>query len=365
MSTFLTLLALGGLIIWAGKEGSEKQRKAEEIAAEEKRRKKSRCKFDDGISEAEFAELANKVAKKIKRIKNVKVSGPLVFCEVESQSGISTWTFSVDFNDYGHISGKYWIESQNKDSIIPDKIGKRISEQLLMDVIPGVKQSAKADSYGSDDDAENDEPAADKNITESPRTKKKRKYLLHFVLFSLSCIAAICLYQYWQESKLIYVGAESTSLHKQSCSAVYELLSRSGFSNIHLEEVCDLPFDQIEHEGELIGVTINGTASFASSDRVPHDAEVVITYHGLKLVSAPVMGKEAKGMNYTEIETAFADAGFVNIVLEPIPDIVLGWFVKDGEVDSVLIEGDHEYSQGTLYRPDAEVRIKYHTAKGK
>ena len=157
----LGLLALGGLVAWIGREGRKNREEAEQRAAQENRRRNSKCRFDDGISETEFAEVAIKAAKKIKRVKNISVSGPTVCGEVESQSGISTWDFYVGFNDYGHITGKYWIRSENDDSSIPRRIGEMISEQLLQLTHAETAQTAENDFYDSDDDV--DKPIADEN----------------------------------------------------------------------------------------------------------------------------------------------------------------------------------------------------------
>lgn len=358
---FLGLLALGGLIAWIGHEGEKNREEAEQRAAQENQRRNSKCKFDDGVSETEFAELAIKVAKKIKRVKNISVSGPVVCGEVESQSGISTWDFYVDFNDYGHITGKYWIRSENDDSSIPRRIGEMISEQLFQIAHAEAAQAAEYNFYDSDDDI--DEPIADENIANALQPKKKRRGRIIFILLALLCSTGFLAYNYWQYSKLIFVGTAASSFNNQDYSEVCEVLTGVGFSNIYLNEIFDLTYDQKENEGRIISVTIDGADSFTSSDKFPYDAEVIIAYHGLKPVVVPVTSKAAKGVNYIDIQTAFNDAGFVNIVLEPMPDIVFGWFVKDGEVDAVLINGESKYSEGAQYRPDVEVVIKYHTLK--
>ncbi len=357
----LGLLALGGLVAWIGREGRKNREEAEQRAAQENWRRNSKCRFDDGISEPEFAEVAIKAAKKIKRVKNISVSGPTVCGEVESQSGISTWDFYVDFNDYGHITGKYWIRSENDDSSIPRRIGEMISEQLLQLTHAETAQTVEDDFYDSDDDV--DKPIADENTANALQTKKKRKGHIVFILLTLLCSVGFLTYNYWQYSKLIFVGSASSSFNNQDYSDAYEVLTGAGFSNIYLNEIFDLTYDQKENEGRILSVIIDGADSFASSDKFPYDAKVIISYHGLKPVVTPVTSKGAKGVNYIDIQTAFNDAGFVNIVLEPIPDIVLGWFVKDGEVDAVLVNGESKYSEGAQYRPDVEVVIKYHTLK--
>lgn len=97
-----------------------------EAREEEQRRRNSPCHFNDGISENDFRDIAMKAKKKIRRIKEYSVDGPIVRGTVRSNSGISSWDFRIDFNDYGHITGKYWLTSENYDSGIPTAIADNI-----------------------------------------------------------------------------------------------------------------------------------------------------------------------------------------------------------------------------------------------
>lgn len=101
-----------------------------EAAEEEERRKNTPCDFVDGISQTDFDQMALSSCKHIKRLTDVYTDGPIVYGTVRSQSGISSWSFKIDFNDYGHITGQYWIASDNNDSDIPSAIAKRISSSI-------------------------------------------------------------------------------------------------------------------------------------------------------------------------------------------------------------------------------------------
>lgn len=97
---------------------------------EEKRRKSTVCNFDGEITEEDFDAMVRCSGKGIKRIIGLSVDGPVVYGTVRSQSGISDWNFRIDFNDYGEVTGRYWISSDNKDSEIPKTIAKRIAQQI-------------------------------------------------------------------------------------------------------------------------------------------------------------------------------------------------------------------------------------------
>ncbi len=98
--------------------------------AEEKKRKNTPCSFNDKITEEEFKYIAEAACSSIKRVIEVSVEGPIVNASVRSQSGISNWQFKIDFNDYGSVTGKYWLTNENSDSQIPSVIAERIKEEI-------------------------------------------------------------------------------------------------------------------------------------------------------------------------------------------------------------------------------------------
>ncbi len=97
---------------------------------EEEKRKQSSCNFSDGISEKDFKWIVSRSGNNIKRLAELSTDGPIVYGTVWAQSGISKWTFTIDFNDYGKITGKYWISSNNSDSDIPGALAKRIQNSI-------------------------------------------------------------------------------------------------------------------------------------------------------------------------------------------------------------------------------------------
>ena len=123
------LLAGGALLLLAGKGIKEANDKAKAAAAEEELRRNTPCLFDNGISETVFNDIVIDQAKRIKRL-TVEVKGAVVSGTVRSQSGISDWYFTSDFNDYGKITGKYWLKSDNGQSDIPTVVSDRIAEDI-------------------------------------------------------------------------------------------------------------------------------------------------------------------------------------------------------------------------------------------
>lgn len=137
------LLIASPIWIWLIKSGIRDAKKASreaELEREQQERERNRqreidrrntaCLFRDGITKLEFEEIARRSAKRIKRL-HIDVDAPIVNCEVDSQSGISTWEFTLDFNDFGHITGTYWITKRgNYDSSIPNRFAELMQEAI-------------------------------------------------------------------------------------------------------------------------------------------------------------------------------------------------------------------------------------------
>lgn len=97
---------------------------------EEQERGNTPCVFSENLTEEMFQRIAIGEAKNIKRLW-VEVNGAKVYGNVKSASGISTWSFTLDFNDFGAVTGRYWKRTENADSQIPDTLGKRIQDAIL------------------------------------------------------------------------------------------------------------------------------------------------------------------------------------------------------------------------------------------
>ena len=67
---------------------------------------------------------------KSESVLNSNRNGLIVSGSFRSQSGLTSCDFEIDFNDYGHITGKYWISSENPESSIPKHITQNICDLL-------------------------------------------------------------------------------------------------------------------------------------------------------------------------------------------------------------------------------------------
>lgn len=75
----------------------------------------------------------------------------------------------------------------------------------------------------------------------------------------------------------------------------------------------------------------------------------------------PSASSVQKGRDYQQVLEQFEEKGFTNIKLETLDDLVTGLLTKDGEVESVSVDGNLGYSADTWYPADVEVIITYHT----
>ena len=108
---------------WNNQERLEKKQ-------DEERRQSLSIQFPEFLNQEEFNRIIHEEANQIIRIKKIEINQALINFEVYSISRISTWFFTLDYNDYGSLTGKVRISRDNTDSSIPKNISLRISERL-------------------------------------------------------------------------------------------------------------------------------------------------------------------------------------------------------------------------------------------
>src|SRR5690554_3205083 len=99
-------------------------------ARETAKRKSTPPVFDDRLTVQDFKEIVNQIAQKTPRVIGASSDGLIVEVRVRSNSGLTQWRAEIDFNDYGRPTGNYWINSDNKQSPIPELIAKGIQGEI-------------------------------------------------------------------------------------------------------------------------------------------------------------------------------------------------------------------------------------------
>lgn len=111
-------------------EGRKHTKEMEERRKTEERRKAIPPCFDDGITKDEFEAMVRSVVEKLPRIRTLEIDGLVVKIRVNSNSGLSVWSATVDFNDFGHLTGWYQINSNNDQSPIPRALARGVKERI-------------------------------------------------------------------------------------------------------------------------------------------------------------------------------------------------------------------------------------------
>ena len=78
-------------------------------------------------------------------------------------------------------------------------------------------------------------------------------------------------------------------------------------------------------------------------------------------IRLPASSSDYKNQSYTDVLDDFESAGFTNIKLKIIYDLVTGWLTSDGEIEEVLVNGSSSFTKGDLFPKDTEIVISYHT----
>lgn len=78
-------------------------------------------------------------------------------------------------------------------------------------------------------------------------------------------------------------------------------------------------------------------------------------------IKMPFSASACKGENYQEVVADLEEAGFTNVQVEILDDLIIGFLTEDGEVEQVTINGDTTFSTDTRCPKDAEIVVTYHT----
>lgn len=124
---FLDNLLIGGVAALIGSGIRQTYRNAQET----KRRKNSKLHFDSRLGPQEFIDIASRIGKRTPRVARIVTNGMTIVLEVRSNSGLSTWTAEIDFNDYGRLTGTYWLTSENTQSPIPGFFANAVQAEIV------------------------------------------------------------------------------------------------------------------------------------------------------------------------------------------------------------------------------------------
>lgn len=313
-----------------------------EYSRREKVRKKRiecPCSFKDGLTYDEFVNIANYSAKIIKRITQVSIHGTTIYCTVKSKTGLSTWEFNVDFNDWGHITGSYWKWSENFDSDIARIYGHYVSGEI--------HSILSARGIFLNDFAN----AVDSNKELETSTGLCSNYKERFLnkLFG-------------RKSEMISVGFDCNELIGEHLYPVISFLKNKGFVNYKAIPIKDVGRDSDKYIYQVEQVVIGESSNFKRGDKFAKNAMIYIMYHEKLEIKFLYSSKEFKRENYLKVGDKLYDMGFSCIYERQIKDLVIGLIKKDGSVDEVVadIGTEEPMKKNKVYKYDTKIVIKYH-----
>ncbi len=256
-------------------------------------RKNTPCRFSDGFSQQEFEELALQLGRKIKRITKIWVEGATVHCTVESLKHISQWNFSVDFNDWGHVTGTFWTQSGNHDSSIPHSFGMTLSgwiHQALREKDIHIRDM-------SDDVERHDN--LDQLIANGLHSNRGFwRYVGDEVLGN---------------KRYISVNHANWDMCGEHLYPIFAQLMDNGFENITVQALKDVDNNGNHYEFEVFQVSIAGCTSFEKGKTFAYNSDVIITYHAKKEIVIPFQIRSLKRQNYITAGDRLQELGFTNI----------------------------------------------------
>lgn len=294
--------------------------------------------FNEGISKDEFTSFAKKAAKKISRIKKVEVCGAKIYCTVSSQTGLSDWNFSVDFNNWGHITGVYWNYTENYESSIPQKYGNSVSS-MIQNVISEKELNIKDLS----DEVDSNKHLCREKLSYHPKEKILKKYVL-------------------KNYKKYRINYNNEDLIGEHIFPVVSIFRNIGFNNITVLEAKEATHSNGKDEYEVFNIKIGNSKEFKSDIYYPENIEIKICYYGKKSIRMSKGNGYFKNKNYIDVGNELENMGFHNIYESEMKDMIFDIFKREGKVEKVTIDGKLlEKDKKYLY--DKKIVVYYHSKK--
>lgn len=160
------------------------------------------------------------------------------------------------------------------------------------------------------------------------------------------------------------VPMSSSTCKFKNYSEVEDAFNIAGFTNITETVLYDIVWGWTS-SGEVENVTIDGKSDFIRGNIFSKDAAIVITYHmpedeDPSFIRLEKSHTDFVGMNYQDVEQAFKDMGFTNVITEEKSTSDASR--HDGEVVSVSVDS-RSFKSGDKFKPHMKVLISYYVVK--
>lgn len=306
------------------------------------------------ISPLEFEVLVNFIAKKIKRVTIKRINNGKVYCTVGSNSGVTSWDFSVDFLTNGDITPSYYIISGNADSNIPASFADSISELIRKSLVSGdsIISSKQVMSYCP-------YCGHSTNMNELYCNNCGRKTLK-------------------LEEKLISLRIEQEKTKQRQLSKDEEVIIRNAEISRNNKKRAEIELEENNRKRSfwlssikiiapfitvliLIVLLFSGVNSYIVKSKHMSNGDIQIKFSSSDFENND--SNKHDPIKYKSVENDFKNAGFISITLDKQDDLGLLQGKKVGNVISVTINGTSDFEKGEWFSKDSKVKITYHVKK--
>lgn len=159
----------------------------------------------------------------------------------------------------------------------------------------------------------------------------------------------------------VFAPISSEEYEDKTYQEVEKIFKKAGFKVVYTDTIDLLNSMDLDKLNFVYTVSIGGDYQFDKGEQFYSNDLVEIVYYKRSEVFSPFSSTDIFNMNYQEAVKAFEDAGFLNIEIEKIEDLILGIFNSDGEVSEITIDGKEDFDKGEVFNSDSKVIIAYHT----
>lgn len=164
---------------------------------------------------------------------------------------------------------------------------------------------------------------------------------------------------YIERLDIVTAPLGSDEVAGKSRQEVGDAFRNAGFEDVTIEELDDLPIDQVGDTDKVVSVAVEGFDSFAAGDMFFPNEQVVISVHSPAKIKAPVSSSALLGMNYEEARTQLEDAGFT---VECLPASSYNADYGDWEVKEVAIKAlfaSDSFKEGAEFDYGTTIKLYY------
>lgn len=315
----------------------------------------------------EFVTITKYVANSFKQLTIEYFDDWIVHCEVRSHSGLSQWNFRVDFTYFDSSIG-YDIWSENNSSTLPENFARRVIDYIQKYNRGDNKYNTSSNSIycwkcgrsnsrdnmfcdfcGAQQDKlqesviqlkiEQEKTKQDEVKAQSERDKRRSDL------------------EERKSKRALEEAKERT--RQQEISQVNSEKTRNFLKNIAPWLVLALVFYlsfQLYQDSQI-------RSREAAIIRANQDVgNIQLPFDSFDFKNDK--SNEDNPIKYQSVEEDFANAGFTNITTQKQKDLgFIDWKNKNGNVVSVTINGNADFSRGEWYSKDAKIKITYHSKK--